>query len=128
MKKRMNKMKTLLIVDDQAEIRELVQVTLRTSDLKVIQADGGEKAVGIATAEMPDMIIMDIDMPGTMNGLEATRTLKNNPKTRNIVIIMLTGKDRDEDRQKGREAGADDYFTKPFSPLELIKKVEEVLG
>jgi CheY-like chemotaxis protein len=121
-------MKTLLIVDDQAEIRELVQITLRTSELKVIQADNGQKAVDIALSEQPDLIIMDIDMPGTMNGLEAARTLKSNPKTRNITIVMLTGKDREEDRQRGKDAGADDYFTKPFSPLELIKKVEDVLG
>lgn len=122
-------MKTLLIVDDQAEIRELVQVTLRTSDLKVLQADNGQKAVDIATSEQPDLIIMDIDMPGSsMNGLEATRTLKSNPKTRSITIVMLTGKGNEEDRQRGKDAGADDYFTKPFSPLELIKKVEDVLG
>lgn len=121
-------MKKLLIVDDQTEIRELVKVTLRSSDLTVIQADSGEKAVETARSEHPDLIIMDVDMPGTMNGLDATRTLKSDPKTRDITIVMLTGKGREEDRQRGKEAGADDYFTKPFSPLELIKKVEEVLG
>lgn len=121
-------MKKLLIVDDQTEIRELVRITLRSSDLTVIQADSGDKAVQVAGSEHPDLIIMDVDMPGTLNGFEAARALKSNPKTRDITIVMLTGKDRDEDRQKGKEAGADDYFTKPFSPLELIKKVEEVLG
>ncbi len=120
-------MKKILIVDDQTEIRELVRITLRSSDLTVIQADSGEKAVERAIAEHPDMIIMDVDMPGMMSGLDATHTLKSDPKTRDIPIVMLTGKDRDEDRQKAKEAGADDYFTKPFSPLELIKKVEEVL-
>jgi len=63
-----------------------------------------------------------------MDGLEATRVLKNDPETKDSTIIMLTAKGQEADREKGLEAGADDYFIKPFSPLELIKKVEEVLG
>ncbi|GAI82366.1 unnamed protein product, partial [marine sediment metagenome] len=75
-----------------------------------------------------DLIIMDIMMPGGMDGLEATRILKNGPETKECQIVMLTAKGQSIDSEKGFEAGADVYFVKPFSPLELIKKVEEVLN
>lgn len=121
-------MKKILIVDDQLQIRELVEVTLRTGEYEVLQADSGEKAVEIAKSEKPDLIIMDIMMPGEFDGLEATRILKNDPETKEIFVLILTAKGQQFDRKKGTEAGADDYFSKPFSPLDLIKKVEEVLG
>ncbi len=121
-------MKKILIVDDQMEVRRLVEITLRVEDYQILQAESGEKAIEIVKTEKPDLIIMDIMMPGGTNGLEATRILKNDPETKDSIIIMLTAKGQEADREKGFEAGADDYFIKPFSPLELIKKVEEVLG
>ena len=121
-------MKKVLIVDDQLEVRELVEVTLRSGNYQVFMVESGEKAIEIVRAEKPDLIIMDIMMPGGIDGLEATRVLKNDPETKDSTIIMLTAKGQEADREKGLEAGADDYFIKPFSPLELIKKVEEVLG
>ncbi len=121
-------MKKILIVDDQIEVRELVEVTLRSGDYQVFQAESGETAIEIARAQKPDLIIMDIMMPGAMDGLEATRIVKNDAETKGITIIMLTAKGQEADRKEGFEAGADDYFAKPFSPLELIKKVDEILG
>ncbi len=121
-------MKKILIVDDLIEIRELVGVTLRSDDYRVIQAESGEKAIEIARAEKPDLIIMDIMMPGEIDGLEAIRVIKNDPETKDCKIIVLSGKGQAVDIEEGSKAGADGYFVKPFSPLELIKKVEEVLG
>jgi len=121
-------MKKILIVDDQMEVRRLVEITLRVEDYQILQAESGEKAIEIVKTEKPDLIIMDIMMPRGIDGLEATRILKNDPETKDSTIIMLTAKGQEADRKKGFEAGADDYFIKPFSPLELIKKVEEVLG
>ena len=120
-------MKKILIVDDQIEVRELVEVTMRAGDYQILQAKSGEEAIEIVKSEKPDLIIMDVMMPGGMDGLEATRILKNDPETKNCKIIMLTAKGQQTDRERGMEAGADDFFTKPFSPLELIKKVEEYL-
>lgn len=74
------------------------------------------------------MIIMDIMMPGDIDGFEATRIIKSDPETKSSAIIVLSGKGQEAERKKGFAAGADDYFTKPFSPLALIKKVEEVMG
>ncbi len=121
-------MKKILVVDDQLEVRELVGVTLRSDDYQVIQAESGEKAIEVAKAEKPDLIIMDIMMPGGIDGLKATHIIKNNPETKDCKIIILSAKGQDIDKEKGTEAGSDDYFVKPFSPLELIKKVEEILG
>lgn len=121
-------MKKILIVDDRAEVRELVEVTLRSSEYISLQAESGEKAIEIAKAERPHLIIMDIMMPGGMDGLETTRILKGDPETRESVIIMLTAKGQEIEREEGFKAGADDYFVKPFSPLDLIRKVDEVLA
>lgn len=121
-------MKKILITDDQAEVRELVEVTLNIGDYLILQADSGEKAVEIAKTQKPDLIIMDIMMPGEVDGLEATRLIKNSPECDNCKIVILTAKGQQADKEGGYKAGADDYFAKPFSPLELINKVEEILG
>ena len=121
-------MKKSLIVDDDAGIRELVDTTLRSDVYQIFQAENGEQAIELARAEKPNLIIMDIMMPGDIDGFEATQMLKNDPETKNCQIIMLTGRGQEDGREKSIEAGADDYFTKPFSPLALIKKVEEVMG
>lgn len=121
-------MKTILIVDDQLEVRELVDVTLSSEEIRILKASNGEEAIRVSRREQPDLIIMDIMMPGKINGLEATRKLKSNDLTREIAILLLTAKGQERDVEKGFQAGADAYFIKPFSPLELIRKVEEVLG
>jgi two-component system, OmpR family, phosphate regulon response regulator PhoB len=121
-------MKKILIVDDREEIRELVEITLKSKDYQIFKAKSGEEALDIARAEIPDLILMDIMMPGGMDGLEATRAVRSFPETRNCPVIILTGRGEDCDRTEGLEAGATDYFAKPFSPLKLIKKVEELLG
>ena len=121
-------MNKILIVDDDAGIRGLVDTTLRSDDYQIFQAESGEQAIELAKAEKPDLIIMDIMMPGKIDGLEAARMLKKDPGTAGCQIIMLTGRGQKGDREKSLDAGANDFFSKPFSPLALIKKVEEVMG
>jgi len=121
-------MKKILIVDDDAGIRELVDTTLKSDDYHILHAESGQECIEIAGAEKPDLIIMDIMMPGGMNGFEATRIIKNDPETRGSAIIILSGRAQETERERGFEVGADDFFVKPFSPLALIKKVEEVGG
>jgi len=120
-------MKKILIVDDQVEVRELVDVTLSSPDRKILKAASGEEALKIARREKPELIIMDIMMPGRIDGLQAVGNLKGDTRTRDIIVLVLTAKGQKEDIKKGYEAGADDYFTKPFSPLELIRKVDGIL-
>ncbi len=122
-------MKKILIVDDQIEVRELVQVTLEIGDYQILAAENGQQAIEIARAEHPDIILLDIMMPGSdVDGLEACRRLKSDPATADITIVMLSAKGQEVDIQTGKVAGADDYFTKPFSPIALIEKVESVIG
>lgn len=121
-------MKKILIVDDQPEVRELVSVTLEIGPYDLLTAENGDQALDIARREMPDLILLDIQMPGgKLDGIEVCRLLKRDSRTQGIYIVMLTAKGQDWDRQIGYDAGANDYFVKPFSPLELMDKVEEVL-
>ena len=122
-------MKKILIVDDQLEVRELVQVTLEIGDYQILTAEHGREAIEVAQREHPDIILLDIMMPGSdVDGLQACRKLKNDPNTSDITIVMLSAKGQEDDIEMGRSAGADDYFTKPFSPIALIEKVEEVMS
>jgi two-component system phosphate regulon response regulator PhoB len=122
-------MKKILIVDDQVEVRELVEVTLEIGDYQILSAENGQQAVEIAQAEHPDIILLDIMMPGSdVDGLEACRRLKTDPATSDITIVLLSAKGQESDIEAGKVAGANDYFTKPFSPIALIEKVEQVMG
>lgn len=122
-------MRKILIVDDQLEVRELVQVTLEIGDYQILAAENGQQALEVARAESPDIILLDIMMPGSdVDGLEACRRLKQDPATAHITVVMLSAKGQESDIAAGRAAGADDYFTKPFSPIALIEKVEEVMN
>lgn len=124
----MNTPKKILIVDDQPEVRELVHVTLEEGTYQLLMAENGDEALALARRELPDLMLLDIQMPGgQFDGLQVCRQLKAAPDTHGIYIIMLTAKGQDWDRRLGNEAGADDYFVKPFSPLELMVKVDEVL-
>lgn len=122
-------MKKILIVDDQPEVRELVDVTLRIGEYTIWQAANGDQALTVAHAKHPDLILLDVMMPNSsIDGFEVCRRLKSDPETQNIYVVMLTARGQDTDLEMGRQVGADDYFTKPFSPLQLMNKVEELLG
>ena len=122
-------MKKILIVDDQPEVRELVEVTLRIGDYTILQAANGGQALAVARSELPDLILLDVMMPNSsIDGFEVCRQLKSEPATQLIGIVMLTARGQEVDRELGKRVGADDYFTKPFSPLQLMNKVEELLG
>ncbi len=122
-------MKKILVVDDQKEIRELVEITLRMGDYQIFQAGTGPEAIEIARREKPNLMFLDVMMPeGGMDGFDVCTELKNDPETAGITIIMLTALGQDEDKERGNAAGADDYFTKPFSPLKLMQKTDEILS
>jgi two-component system phosphate regulon response regulator PhoB len=122
-------MKKILIVDDQPEVRELVDVTLRIGDYIIWQAASGDQALTLARAEHPDLILLDVMMPtSSIDGFEVCRQLKSDPLTQDINIVMLTARGQEADVEMGKTVGADDYFTKPFSPLQLMNKVEELLS
>jgi CheY-like chemotaxis protein len=115
----------LLIADDEPAVRALVHATLEGDGYVILEAADGEEALEVARAELPALVLLDIMMP-RLDGLEVCRRLKADPGTSGIVIVMLTAQAQDRDRQRGLAAGADDYFTKPFSPLALLDMVERL--
>ncbi|NLG18535.1 MAG: response regulator [Fibrobacter sp.] len=119
-------MKTILVVDDTKELRKLVRMTLEYEDCRIIEASSGKEAVESASRKKPDIIIMDLFMPGEIDGLEATRRIKSNPKLSECNVIILTGS-RSCHKEEAIKAGANDFLQKPFSPLTLIDKVEHIL-
>jgi len=120
-------MKKILIVDDREDTVELLEMTLNRGNFSVLRAASGGSALEIARSQKPDLIIMDVLMPGEIDGLEATRIIRGHPETQHCKIIMISGKCLAADREAGLAAGAQDYFMKPFSPLELIRRVDELL-
>jgi two-component system phosphate regulon response regulator PhoB len=127
--RRQNGMKKILIVDDQPEVRELVDVTLRIGDYTILQAVSGDQALAVAHDEHPDLILLDVMMPNSsIDGFEVCRRIKSDPTTQNIYVVILTARGQEADVILGKQVGADDYFTKPFSPLQLMNKIEDLLG
>jgi len=116
----------ILIVDDEKDIVKLLDYNLKKEGFRTLLAYDGEDALDMATRERPDIILLDLMLPG-IDGLEVCRQLKKEDKTLGIPIIMLTAKTREADKIVGLELGADDYVTKPFSPREIIARVKAVL-
>jgi two-component system, OmpR family, alkaline phosphatase synthesis response regulator PhoP len=116
----------ILIVEDEAHIRELVSFNLLKEGYIVIEAEDGVSATTLVRREKPELVLLDLMLPG-QDGLEVCRLLKSQKETAGIAIIMLTAKAEEIDKVLGLEMGADDYLTKPFSPRELIARVKAVL-
>jgi DNA-binding response OmpR family regulator len=119
-------MTTILIVDDEPPILDLVRFTLEDADVRVVEALDGAEALVLARRIKPDLVLLDVHMP-KLNGLEVCRQLRLEPDLARIPIVMLTAAGQDADRARGREAGADEYLTKPFSPLALLALVEALV-
>jgi two-component system alkaline phosphatase synthesis response regulator PhoP len=118
--------RTILVVDDEPGIVQIARDYLDRAGFRVITAGDGNTAVRLARSERPHLIVLDLMLPG-MDGLDVTRTLRQDPLTRTVPIIMLTALVEETDRLIGLELGADDYITKPFSPRELVARVRAVL-
>jgi two-component system phosphate regulon response regulator PhoB len=118
--------RTILIVDDEAAIRDMLRVALEMADYQVLEAGNAQEAHSLIIDEKPDLILLDWMMPGT-SGLELARRLKRDEVTAAIPLIMLTAKGEEDNKIQGLEVGADDYITKPFSPRELVARLKAVL-
>lgn len=116
----------ILIVDDEAAIREMLHLSLKKAGYEVIEAPDARQARAAIYNQMPMLILLDWMLPST-SGIEFARQLKKDPQTQQIPIIMLTAKGEEGDKVRGLEVGADDYITKPFSPRELIARIKAVL-
>ena len=116
----------ILVVDDEEDILELLRYNLQREGYRTQCSKSGEEALDLARSEQPDLIVLDLMLPG-MDGLEVTKALKSADQTKDIPIVMLTAKGEEPDIVAGLELGADDYVTKPFSPRILAARVRAVL-
>lgn len=119
-------MQTILIIEDEIDIAELVSFNLQRNGFETKLAHDGISGLQCALDTMPDLILLDLMLPG-MDGLNVHKQLRRDARTRSIPVIMLTAKTQTEDRIKGLESGADDYLCKPFSPKELVLRVQALL-
>ena len=122
----MNK-RTVLLADDDPALRRLIGATLGTEHFDLLSAADGDETLELARDTRPELILLDINMP-RRNGLDVCRSLKSDPETAGIKIVVLTASGSETDRHNAYEAAADDYFVKPFSPIALLDKVYALLS
>ena len=118
--------KTILTVEDERPIREMVRMSLEKAGFDVLEAEDGERAMVVIADHRPDLVLVDWMLPG-MSGIELARRLKHADATSELPIIMVSARGEEEDKIRGLEIGADDYVAKPFSPRELIARIKAVL-
>jgi CheY-like chemotaxis protein len=119
-------LRTVLIADDEPSMRLLVHATIESDDYTVIEAVDGSEAWKIIQEQKPSLVLLDVQMPGR-SGLEVLALVKRDPTLSSTRVILLTSKAQETDVEKGLIAGADFYLTKPFSPLDLLTRVDEAL-
>ena len=117
----------ILVVDDEIYIVHILDFSLGMEGYEVITALDGEQALEKLRTEKPDLIVLDIMMP-KLDGYEVCKTIKANPETAHIPVILLSAKGRNVDQKLGFDVGADDYITKPFSPRKLVERINQLLG
>ena len=117
----------ILVVDDEPFICRSLSFVLRKGDYEVIEARNGEEAIAAIRTHRPDLVFLDVMMP-KINGFEVTEKVRSDPDLANVKIILLTAKGQESDREVGKTAGANDYMTKPFSPMKILERAREVLG
>ena len=120
-------MKKVLIVEDQADIREVIRITLELEDYELHEAVDGADGLRQATQIKPDLVLSDVMMPG-LDGLALCRRIKDDPALKRTRVVLLSAKGRPEDRAAGTQAGCDVYMAKPYGPLDLLNTVRRLIG
>ena len=118
--------RTILIVDDEEDVLDLLQLVFETSGFAVRRAATGKSAVSIAYEEPPDVVLLDVMMP-EMDGWQVLRTLKGDERTRKVPVVMLSARAERRDKMIGLQEGAEGYIAKPFSPAEVVREVQSFL-
>lgn len=120
--------KKILIVDDHADLRKLIRITLLGNAYELHEASTGDEAMILLPDLRPDLVILDVMMPGHLNGYQVCERIKADPELQGITVILVTARAQHTDIEEGMAAGADLYLIKPFSPMELLDKVATALG
>ncbi|WP_420550590.1 response regulator [Litorivicinus lipolyticus] len=118
--------KRVLVVDDQPELRKLITMTLKMGDYEVQEAEDATQGLEKVNAFRPDILLLDVMMPGEMDGYQLCQLLKSDEKYQGLAVVLLTARGQASDLEEGERVGADKYLVKPFSPLQLIQTVREL--
>jgi DNA-binding response OmpR family regulator len=118
----------ILIVEDQADIRKLIRMTLEFGDFDIHEAADGEAGLAAARNLRPHVVLLDVMMPGRLDGYQVCQHIKQDPQLGGVQVVMLTARGQATDIATGEKSGADAYLVKPFSPLELIDRVEAMVA
>jgi len=118
---------TILVVDDEPFICRSLTFVLRKDNYRVLEARNGEEALAMIREQRPDLVFLDVMMP-KINGFQVTEQVRADPTLAGVKIILLTAKGQESDREVGKQAGANDYMTKPFSPTKILDRAREILG
>lgn len=116
----------LLVVEDQPEIRKLICMTMDYDGFEVHEADNGDTGLRMVKALRPHIVLLDVMMPGQLDGIQVCERIRADPEISHIPVVMLTARSQQTDLEAGRRAGCNAYLTKPFSPLQLIETVERL--
>jgi len=118
----------ILVVEDQDSIRRMIEALVQGRGYEVTAVSSGAKAIDVATTEPPDLVLLDLMMPGQYDGFAVCHRLRADPVTRKIPIVVISALDDDDSRQRATEAGANSYYTKPFSPIALLKEIDRLVS
>ncbi len=119
-------MKKVLIIEDHADIRKLLRMTLEFEDYDIYEASNGDRGLTLAKEIIPDVMLVDVMMPGRLNGLDVCRHAKSDHTLQGTSVVMLTARSQSSDRAAGMAAGADDYLVKPFSTLQVLETLRRI--
>jgi len=121
-------MKKVLVVDDQYQIRRMVRWSVEHAGFELHEAPNGETGIALALTVKPSLILLDVMMPGRFDGLEVCRQLRARPEMTQTWIVMLSGNDAPQDRERGKQVGANAYLAKPFKPAQLSNLIEKLVN
>ena len=116
----------ILIVDDQQAIRDLLRLTLEPFDCQLYEADNSDDALRLINNDRPDLVLLDVMLPGTMDGYQVCEKIKSHTQTRSIFVILLTARGQAADIERGEAVAADEYIVKPFSPVDLRERIGKI--
>lgn len=116
----------ILVVEDQDSIRRMIEALVQARGYTVTAVASGAKAIDVAMTDPPDLVLLDLMLPGQYDGFDVCRRLRSDPTTRNVPVVVISALDDAESRAKASAAGANAYYTKPFSPIALLKEIERL--
>lgn len=116
----------ILVVEDQDSIRRMIEALVQARGYEVTAVSSGAKAIDVALTDPPDIVLLDLNLPGQYDGFDVCQRLRSDPATRHVPVVIISAMDDDESRERASAAGATAYYTKPFSPIALLKEIDRL--